>query len=372
MTGKRSVIGAALALGLIFAAPPGGAARVLAQEAAAPVTVEYENLRELVRQGNLSVSQTVRDFDRSVADYQEMYDILKWEQSSMETEADQREEDGDPEASLYDMNASMFKNSAKSITNMMDNMTDERATRSMEKQIDAAVLTAQTLMNSYNQMALTAKAQEKNAEALKNQYESAVRQNAVGMATQAQVEEAKDAMDQAVNSAASASEQARELRTSLLNYLGLEDTENVTIGTVPEPDLAAIEAVDYETDKNHAIGNSAQVQSARHAGAATTYEKTRRFQSVAEAEGLAQADYEAAYQSLAAARVSYEAARDGYESARLEYEALERRQQAGMLSQKDYLSGQAQYLTAQAQWQTASMNLVQSFETYRCLVNGVA
>lgn len=364
-------MGAALALGLMLAAPPAGSLTALAQEAAASATVEYGNLRELVRGGNLSVSQTVQDFDRSVADYQEMYDILKWEQSSMESEADQREDDGDPEASLYDMNASMFKGSAKAITNMMENMTDERATRSMEKQIDAAVLTAQTLMNSYNQMALTAKAQEKNAEALKNQYEAAVRKSAVGMATEAQVQAAKDAMDQAANSAASASEQARQLRASLLNYLGLEDTESVTIGTVPEPDLAAIEAVDYETDKRHAIGNSSSVQSARHSGASSTYQKNQRFKNVAEAEGTAQADYEAAYQSLMAAKVSYEAAKDGYDSARMEYEALERRKQAGLLSQGEYLSGQAQYLTAEAKWQTASMNLLQSYETYQGLVKGI-
>lgn len=359
---------AALVLGLMLAAPPAGGLMALAQEA---VTVEYGNLRELVRGGNLSVSQTVRDFDRNVADYQEMYDILKWEQSSMETEADQREDDGDPEASLYDMNASMFKNSAKSITNMMENMTDERATRSMEKQIDAAVLTAQTLMNSYNQMALTAKAQEKNAEALKNQYEAAVRKNAVGLATGAEVQAAKDAMDQAANSAASASEQARQLRASLLNYLGLEDTESMAIGTVPEPDLAAIEAVDYETDKRHAIGNSSAVQSARHLGASSTYQKNQRFKNVAEAEGTAEADYEAAYQSLMAAKISYEAAEDGYSSAWMEYEALERRMQAGMVSQGEYLSGQAQYLTAQAKRQTASMNLVQAYETYQGLVKGI-
>ena len=31
--------------------------------------------------------------------------------------------------------------------------------------------------------------------------------------------------------------------------LGIEDSSQVVIGTVPEPDMAAIEAVDYESDK---------------------------------------------------------------------------------------------------------------------------
>ena len=37
--------------------------------------------------------------------------------------------------------------------------------------------------------------------------------------------------------------------------LGIEDSSQVVIGTVPEPDMAAIEAVDYESDKIRAMGN---------------------------------------------------------------------------------------------------------------------
>lgn len=44
------------------------------------------------------------------------------------------------------------------------------------------------------------------------------------------------------------------------------------IGTVPEPDLADIDAIDFETDRQKAIGNNSSVQSARHANAGTTSE----------------------------------------------------------------------------------------------------
>ena len=55
----------------------------------------------------------------------------------------------------------MLKSSAKRIYNQIKNLTDEKSTRSIEKSADSYTYTAQTLMNSYNQMVQNVEYQEK-------------------------------------------------------------------------------------------------------------------------------------------------------------------------------------------------------------------
>ena len=62
--------------------------------------------------------------------------------------------------------------------------------------------------------------------------------------------------------------------------------------------MAAIEAVDYESDKNRAMGNDKNVQNARHTPASSTTEINIRFRLADEAEGTKEAAFLASYQNL--------------------------------------------------------------------------
>lgn len=59
---------------------------------ASAVQVEYGNLRELLKQGNLTLSKSFSDYQQNLDDYQEIWDTLKWEQSKMESEAEDMED----------------------------------------------------------------------------------------------------------------------------------------------------------------------------------------------------------------------------------------------------------------------------------------
>lgn len=136
--------------------------------------------------------------------------------------------------------------------------------------------------------------------------------------------------------------------------------------------MAAIDAIDFETDKQKAINNSSNVQNVRHANASSTTEINNRFQLVAEAEGSEEASITAAYESLLASRSQYLAALSSYQGAELVYQSLERKQQAGMLSNTEYLQGIADYYAKKADKEIASMNLVQAYESYCWEVKGRA
>ena len=334
--------------------------------------IEYGNLRELLKQGNLSLKESIEDYEDNINAYQEIWDTLKREQDNMEDKAEEMGGEDSQTAGIYSSNAAMLKSSASRIYSQLDTMTSEKSTRSLEKSADTFTMTAQTLMNSYNQMVQNVEYQEKRVESLQAAFEAMVRKQAAGTATQARLKEAKKSLDTAGNSLESLRLQAGELRRQLLTMLGIEDSSQVVIGAIPEPDMAAIEAVDYESDKNRAMGNDRNVQNARHTSASSTTEINIRFRLADEAEGTKEAAFLASYQNLQASKTAYEAALTAFQSARLTYEGLQRKQQAGLLTSTEYLEGQAAYLEKKAAKETASMNLAAAYESYCWDVKGIS
>ena len=169
--------------------------------------IEYQDLEGLVRQGNPEISQMIRSQEDSLADYQEMWDILKWEQLTMEQEARERKDEKIPGAELYESNAQSLKLSARAVTRIMEGMTDKRALRSTEKAAAAKTLAAKSLMSSYYQLQLQAEASQMRAQAAEAAFEGASRQLSLGMVSQGEADQAEDEMRQAHNQAAKVRDQ---------------------------------------------------------------------------------------------------------------------------------------------------------------------
>ncbi len=361
--GKLLVCAAALAMA--FQAP------AFAEETET-VTVEYENLSQLLVEGNLDLQQANDNYYTNKENYQQMMETLRDEQAYMKLMADHYEDEDEEAAAQYKANASILGTTASQMSKRIEALNRKSSTLSVEKNIDSYTMSAQTQMNSYNQMALNVEAKRKAVEAAQSSYEAMVVKQQTGAATADDVLTALDALDQQKNLLSSYEQQAAALRFSLLSMLGLADQENVVIGKIPEPDLAAIDATDFESDKQTAINNDKSVQSARHSNAGTTAEIQQKFKTEAEAAGSAEADITDSYQQLLARRAEYQAALEAYESQLLTYQSLQRKQQAGMLSETDYLQGEAAYLEALAKKETASMTLTQTYQSYLWEVKGIA
>lgn len=366
-TGRRRkrVLAAAMAFAMAFSVPAYG-------EETAAATVEYDNLRQLLVEGNLDLQQANDNYYTNKENYQKMMETLREEQEYMKFMAEHYEDEDEEAAAQYKANASILGTTASQMSKRIEALNRKSSTLSVEKNIDSYVMSAQTQMNSYNQMALNVEAKRKAVEAAQSSYEAMVVKQQTGAATADDVLTALDALDQQKNLLSSYEQQAAALRFSLLSMLGLADQEGVTIGKIPEPDLAAIDAIDFESDKLTAVNNNRSVQSARHANAGTTAEIQQKFKTEAEAVGSAEADITDSYQQLLARRAEYQAALAAYESQLLTYQSLQRRQQAGMLSEADYLQGEAAYLEALAKKETASMTLTQTYQSYLWEVKGIA
>ena len=332
--------------------------------------VDYNNLEQLV-QNNRNLKNALDNYTSNKETYENMLKTLEDERDYMKFMQEKYEDDAEAKAT-YKMNASMLNMSISQITKQLESQESKTQTTSRQKTIDSYVLTAQSLMRTYNQMNTKAQAEEKNYQAAQSSYQAAMKKQSAGMATAADVMAASDTMQSAKNRYESYRQQASNARFNLLSALGLDTGADIAIGSVPLPDLAAIEAVDFNSDMEQAIGNSSSVQNARHQSAGTATEISVKSDQESQAEGTVRSRMQSLYDQLKAAKLQYDGAEDAYQSASITYASLQKKQQAGMLSQSDYLQGVADYYSALDAKETAVVQLNQAWETYNWTVKGVS
>ena len=332
--------------------------------------VDYNNLEQLV-QNNRNLKNALDNYTSNKETYENMLKTLEDERDYMKFMQEKYEDDAEAKAT-YKMNASMLNMSISQITKQLESQESKTQTTSRQKTIDSYVLTAQSLMRTYNQMNTKAQAEEKNYQAAQSSYQAAMKKQSAGMATAVDVMAASDTMQSAKNRYESYRQQASNARFNLLSALGLDTCVGIAIGSVPLPDLAAIEAVDFNSDMEQAIGNSSSVQNARHQSAGTATEISVKSDQESQAEGTVRSRMQSLYDQLKAAKLQYDGAEAAYRSASITYASLQKKQQAGMLSQSDYLQGVADYYSALDAKETAVVNLNQAWETYNWTVKGVS
>ena len=340
------------------------------QTDASVTSVDYNNLEQLV-QNNRSLKNALDNYTSSRETYENMLKTLEDERDYMKFMQEKYEDDAEAKAT-YKMNASMLNMSISQITKQLESQESKIQTTSRQKTIDSYVLTAQSLMRTYNQMNTKAQAEEKNYQAAQSSYQAVLKKQSAGMATAADVMTASDTMQSAKNRYESYRQQASNARFNLLSALGLDTSADIAIGSVPLPDLSAIDVVDFNTDVEQAVGNSSSVQNARHQSAGTATEISVKSDQESQAEGTVRSRMQSLYEQLKAAKLQYEGAEAAYQSASSTYASLQKKQQAGMLSQSDYLQGVADYYSALDAKETAVVNLNQAWETYNWTVKGVS
>ncbi len=333
-------------------------------------SVEYDNLEQLV-QNNRQLKNALENYTNNRTTYENMLKTLEDERDYMKLMQEKYEDDAETKAT-YKMNASMLSQSISQIRKQLEAQETTTQVTSRQKTIDGYVLTAQSLMRTYNQMKSKEQAEEKNYEAAQSSYQATVKKQSAGMATAADVMAAADTMSSAKNRYESYRQQASNARFNLLSALGLDTGSNITIGSVPLPDLSAIDAVDFNADVEKAVGNSASVQNTRHQSAGTASKISLKSDQESQAEGTVRSQMQSLYDQLKSAKIQYEGAENAYQSASIAYASLQKKQQAGMLSQSDYLQGVADYYSALDARESAVINLNQVWETYNWTVKGVS
>ncbi|WP_182431617.1 TolC family protein [Clostridium sp. AF32-12BH] len=341
--------------------------------------IEYDEIADLVHEYNATVQKNAIDLGKFRKDYGDTNE--KW--------ADRyRELADDLEASLSypDVDdASYASIMTQIVTSEMqidswrksaDEAVDDYMTYYYNYASAEAMLTsnAQQQMIAYYVNQLQLELDQKNQELLNETIQSVQTQKSLGMATDVDVLTAEENLRNANKAILDDQNTIENNQEKLFVTLGWKHDGRPEVGTLPDPDVSRIAAMNPEADKAQAVENSytmkinkRKLENAKSEDTKETLEKTIR-----EDTQKIGAAVTSSYQNVLAAKATMDLRQAQSELQEKTMQTTERQYQLGMLGRLDYLNKKYAYDSAVIQAQTAKYNLLQAIQSYDWVLNGLA
>lgn len=308
--------------------------------------------------------------------------------SQADVAEDMAEEQTGMDQAISAATAKALRQSARQMRNAASMMGQSlKKTSSTERQVDrqanSLIMNVQSMMNQYEQLvsqrAMAAKGVElaRTARALQDTMQSQ------GMAVDSDVLSAAASLSSAQSQLASLDAGMEQIYKLLCSFIGYDPASGVTFGAIPSADLAAIDAIDVNADKEKAVNNNYNLISLRSSTGGgmtdfqarttkTTTQTENRLRNVEYSENTVRSDIQALYDQILEKRAAYDAAKTAYESGKMVWDAAQIQKQNGSLSQIQYLQQELAWLTTESGYHCAGLELQQAFQNYRWAVAGAA
>ena len=302
--------------------------------------------------------------------------------SQADVAEDMAEEQTGMDQAISAATAKALRQSARQMRNAASMMGQSlKKTSSTERQVDrqanSLIMNVQSMMNQYEQLvsqrAMAAKGVElaRTARALQDTMQSQ------GMAVDS------DVLSAAASQLASLDAGMEQIYKLLCSFTGYDPASGVTFGAIPSADLAAIDAIDVNADKEKAVNNNYNLISLRSSTGGgmtdfqarttkTTTQTENRLRNVEYSENAVRSDIQVLYDQILEKRAAYDAAKTAYESGKMVWDAAQIQKQNGSLSQIQYLQQELAWLTAESGYHCAGLELQQAIQNYRWAVAGAA
>ena len=308
--------------------------------------------------------------------------------SQADVAEDMAEEQTGMDQAISAATAKALRQSARQMRNAASMMGQSlKKTSSTERQVDrqanSLIMNVQSMMNQYEQLvsqrAMAAKGVElaRTARALQDTMQSQ------GMAVDSDVLSAAASLSSAQSQLASLDAGMEQIYKLLCSFTGYDPASGVTFGAIPSADLAAIDAIDVNADKEKAVNNSYNLISLRSSTGGgmtdfqarttkTTTQTENRLRNVEYSENTVRSDIQALYDQILEKHAAYDAAKTAYESGKMVWDAAQIQKQNGSLSQIQYLQQELAWLTTESGYHCAGLELQQAIQNYRWAVAGAA
>jgi hypothetical protein len=339
-------------------------------------TLEYDEIADLVHEYNNTVLQNAISYrdekDKTAEDVaQDYYDAADniYSNSSMP----------DSDSDNYGSGVSAYLNnqiSAENLVEQGDKSTDNAETIKLGYDQTEATLVkqAQQQMISYYSQLYSLESLRQTKTQAEADLAAEQKRLAAGTSTQAKVLSAQQKVSSAEASLQSAESSLAKTKESLLVMLGWSYGSDVTIGDLPEPDLDAINAIDFNADlatakeNNYSLKKTTlQLSNARSISVRDTLTQTKYNAEQAIGNSLS-----STYQSLMLAVSSYEQAQQSFAIQQTAMDTANRKKQAGTITDNAYTTIQTSYQAAQVTVQTRKLALLTAYVDYQWAVNGLA
>ena len=308
--------------------------------------------------------------------------------SQADVAEDMAEEQTGMDQAISAATAKALRQSARQMRNAASMMGQSlKKTSSTERQVDrqanSLIMNVQSMMNQYEQLvsqrAMAAKGVElaRTARALQDTMQSQ------GMAVDSDVLSAAASLSSAQSQLASLDAGMEQIYKLLCSFTGYDPASGVTFGAIPSADLATIDAIDVNADKEKAVNNNYNLISLRSSTGGgmtdfqarttkTTTQTENRLRNVEYSENTVRSDIQALYDQILEKHAAYDAAKTAYESGKMVWDAAQIQKQNGSLSQIQYLQQELAWLTTESGYHCAGLELQQAIQNYRWAVAGAA
>lgn len=332
--------------------------------------MEYGELAGLIHEYNVTVQNNQLEYNKTRQDGDVTSDEIA---QAYRDAADEywSQMDGEDPASDAAKRAAA-RAAEKSADNNVEDLTIYRMTYDQtEANLVAA---AQTAMISYHQQQLQLQSAKDNRALLETVYNSAVVRLDARLATQVDVLTAEENLRNADTSIHKLEASIEETRQNLCVMLGWRYNDQPEIRDIPEVDMAKIEAIDLEADKQKALANNytLNINKRKYDNAQSQSTKETLQKTISDNEQKIGADMIKNYQSVLQSKLAYDQAVAELNLESKNMESANQKIQLGLISNLDYQQQQNTFSGKQIAVQTAKLNLFQAVQTYENAVNGLA
>ena len=192
-----------------------------------------------------------------------------------------------------------------------------------------------------------------------------------GLATAYDVSQAQLQADNARKLQADLESGLRQIRSAIGQQLGYDAGEEFVIERIPDPDLAAIDAIDPEADRQKAFRSNSEITAAMAPADGSQAAADVRNGNVNILRGRLDAAVDTLYSDLKAKRLLYEAAGSSAQLAEHMLDSAERQYALGLTGEPEYLGAKLQAVSEAASVETARLDLIEAYRKYQWALRGI-
>lgn len=235
------------------------------------------------------------------------------------------------------------------------------------------IVSVQNLFNSYNQLRANADLIQKNVEVMEAAANAVQTQASIGMATQADVLKSQKNLQSIKATQTETLASLETLRQNLCMMTGWSYDAQPEIKEVPQADLASVDQLNLEADRQKALENNYDLQYSRRAlnnMQENSTDKKNQERTVKNLEQSISASMTNLYSDIQQKKIAWQLAQAELATEQQSMSATETKRSLGMVSSLEYLQAQSSFLGKQIAERTANMSLFQAIEAYNWAVNG--
>lgn len=336
--------------------------------------LEYEEIGDLIHEYNVTVQNNQYDYNQFIKDYGKTREDIAESYRDLADDLESSKSGEDSGAAMVsdlqlELQAKQLREQAD------DNLEDSQINYwTYEQAEDNLTLSAQSKFISYYKKQLELESAQEELKNMENDYNLAVTRRQAGTVTEADVLDCKEQMLEQEKTVSKLEQEIESTRQKLIVMLGWSGSDQPEIKDISELNLSEYEDIDLEADKQKAQENNytLKINKRKLENAKDDSNKKKISNTIEGNQRQINVSVTSAWQNLQTAKLSYEQAQADATKEQRNMELIQQKWNAGMITKYEYEKQQSTLSSAKNSVKEARLSLLETLETYRWNVNGLA